>query len=504
MSAPNPLSPWGRVRAAVGGALKAPAYPHPARYRAVELKRIHRRDTLHQVLWSTLIAGPYFATVMGAAVVVLASVAKLSDRWYGLIQAMPALGMLIQIPASYIVGRASHRPRVLFYVGLFGRAVWIPIAVVPLVLKPGPEATATFLALIAFSWVCFHIGSLAWQAFMGDLVPRKRRGKYFGARLRIFSISNFLASLGLAFALPAADQWYAPWVLLGIFTFAAVTGIIELWIYKDAYDPPRKKTGVGLADLLAPLRDASFRPFLVFGFLIAASNGILGPFLWRHFLVAQHMDPWKVTLILQSAAIVGMFLMAGVWGFWIDRHGSKAAIIVALVTANLITFAWPIVHPETWWLGLGIQLTAVMFWVGVDVGINNRLFAHGAGGGPGYFAIFNATLAVAGFVFTAIGGEIAERLTGRQWVATTADWLGRNVGLSFSVYIPLLVLCVVLRFVALAVLVWAIRRDQPQPTALAVRAIAGQMHSGVMGLFLRPLRRGKPEAPGQARSEGPE
>jgi MFS family permease len=453
----------------------------------VERLRRHRRDTLYGILWTVIFAGPFLGTTLGGAVPVLAQVAQLSDRWYGLIQSLPALALLCQIPGVLLTERLPHRPRAVAYTSFFGRFLWIPISAIPLVFDPGPAATAAFLVLCTIAWTGWNLGAIAWNSLMADLVPRRRRGKYMGLRTKLYAASNLLSSIALAALLPKADHPYAKWIVFGIFFFASCSGLLELTAYWKAYDPPRRRPRVQPRDLLAPLLDKSFFPFLLFAFLIASSNGIVGPFLWRHFLSAESLAPLKVTLILQTSALVGTFLMAAIWGIWVDRHGTKASMAFALTLSQLPTFLWPLVTPDRWYLGAIIMFVGVAFWAGVDVSLSNRLFQIGARKGPGYFAIYNAVVALAGFGSTALGGEIAERLHNSPHITSLANSLA-PYHIIFNVYILLVLLCILLRFFALLVLTQYLPRDNPESTASHVRQLANAMQSHIVGLAILPWR----------------
>lgn len=476
----------GRV-AAFPEQFKPATYSHPARYIEVERRRRHRRDTLYGVLWTAVFAGPFLGATMGAAVPVLKQVAQLSDLSYGLLQALPSLTLLCQIPGVLLTERLAHRPRGVVYMSFMGRALWIPIAAIPLVLDPGPAATATFLVMACVAWICWQLGAICWQSFMADLVPRRRRGKYMGVRSKVFAASNLLSSVALAALLPNAGEPYAKWVVFAIFTIASVSGLMELTAYWKAYDPPKRRPRVKPSDLVKPLLDRSFFPFLLFGLLIAASNGIVGPFLWLHFLQSQGMAPLKVTLILQTSALVGTFMMAAVWGRWIDRHGAKAATVFALALSQVPTLLWPIVTPERWVLGLAVMFVGVSFWAGVDVAQGNRLYQIGAAKGSGYFAIFNAVVALAGFGSTALGGLIAQKLHKAEWVSATGRWFGGN-GMVFNEYMVLVGLCALLRTAAVVVMARMNPRDQPDSTARHVRLLAVAMQAHVVGLAVLPWR----------------
>lgn len=485
---------WGGAIGAVGGRVTALRIPHPARLLEVERERVAKREAMFAVMWTVLLSGPFFASAMGGAVPVLAQVAQLSDRWFALALAMPSLAMLVQLPGALVVSRVKNRPKTVFVVGMMARLVWVPAAAVPLVLDPGPVATGVLMGFLVVAWLCFFMGALAWQSYMGDLVPARKRGKYFGLRLRLFSATNLVSSLALAMVLPVAGSPWAKWVIFAIFCVAAVAGAAELFAYRKAYDPPRRKPAMRWRDLLTPVLDRGFWPFLVLVFIVSASNGIVGPFLWRHFLQAQQMPPFKATLILQTSALLGMLLTAPVWGAWVDRFGSKATLVFAMLISQIPTMLWPVVSLELWWLGVGVMFAGVAAWTGVEVSLTNRLFRHGHEGGAGYFAVYSATFALAGFGSTVLGGEIAERWAGAAWISSVADW-GRPWGLSFNVYLVLSFVCLALRFLAVAWLMRFIPRDKPTPTAVAVRTMADQMQAGAVGAMAWPWRKLRRDSP---------
>jgi hypothetical protein len=455
------------------------------------------------IYWTVLFAGPFFGIVQGAAIPALAQVAHLSDRAYGYLQGLASIALLVQVPGALYVSAVGSRERAIFWPGL-GRLLWIPAAAVPLVMTPGRWATGLMLALVCAAWVGQHISGLAWQSLMGDLIPRRRRGAYFGGRTRLISASTLVTSLGLALFLPDAGQAHARWIVLGAFAVAAACGGAEVLAYRRIYEPPRASAPIRAKDLLTPFTDRAFLPFMVFTFTIAFANAAAGPFLWRHLMGPVGISTLRTTLILQTSALVGAILTGSLWGYWTDRHGTKAAYVVAIVGSTVAMLAWPLVTPEHWWVGLIVQFGSVCFWTGVDVSNVNRLFAHATKGGPGYLAAFNTFTAVAAFAATAIAGELMSRVEGARWLAEVTAFHARH-HLAFTAYSLLIIACVLIRVGGLIYLCKHIARQHPSPTAAGVRAITMQIQSGLMGLIYLPVRgfrARRPAAPPGAPAEG--
>lgn len=453
----------------------------------LRIVREHRRQSLKTALWTVMLCGPFFSTLNGGAIAVLANLANLHDRVYGLIQALQPLALLIQIPGALYVAQIVNRPGMIFVSGALGRLLWIPVGAIPFFLDPGHFTTTLFIVLIACAWMAQHISGLTWQSLMGDLVPARRRGKYFGVRVRIFSVAQLLSTLVVAFTLPKVGQPHAHVILFATLTVVSILGAAECFKYREVYDPPRRPVTVKLSDLGRPLQDREFRPFLIFGFIIAFANGILAPFLWRHLLTALEMRPWQATLILQTFAIVGTVLTAPLWGRWMDRHGTKPAMILALIGSSVALLAWPLVSAEHWWVGLALSIVSTGFYTGVDVSLSNRLFGHGSRGGPGYFAVFNATLAISGFTSTYLGGELVERFKSAEWVKDLAS-SHNEYGLVFNAYTLLVAACFTLRMTGLYWLTRHLPRDKPTETVAAVRLMVNQIQDGITSVVLYPVR----------------
>ena len=136
-----------------------------------------------------------YAVMMGIGETYLSAFAlylKASTPQIGLLAALPPLlGSLAQLLSAWLgrlVGR--RRPIILAGAGLQAFA-WLPIAFLPLLF---PSAAVPILIGAVVIYHCgAHLAAPQWASMMGDLVPTKRRGRFFARRTRIISIVTFVS-----------------------------------------------------------------------------------------------------------------------------------------------------------------------------------------------------------------------------------------------------------------------------------------------------------------------
>ncbi len=480
--------------------------PHPQQFRA----RVRR--SLDTVFYSSILAGLSYCVILGAPVPLLAKVIGLDDRLYGIVAAIPALTALIQLPVSMFLQRFGHAKLLMITSGYIQRLSWVCIGSVPLLFGATQAAVIAYMTLMTVSFTAAAVGGLSWQALVADIVPPRRRGRYWGARSRLMSAFLLLSGVILSFVLPQADDPNVAWVLLAVFGAATFFGLIEVTAYFRVHQsPPRTPTpahvssspahqaprpgDVGLLRQLAmPLADRRFAPTLISAMCLAAATAVIGPFLWRHFLDGLQIGPTKTTLILQVAPLVATLLAVAFWGRMLDRFGLRTMLIVCVVGGTLNTMAWPLVTAERWWLGLLISISGQVFWAGVDLALLNVVLRESARpGGNTYAAVFNTACAAATFLAGVVAGEIAKRISGTGWVESLAAWHA-SVGLAFSPYMVLLAISVLIRFATVAMLL-RMPVESPYSTLSAVRTMGTGLYSSVavaLSTGMRTVMRRRP------------
>ena len=170
-------------------------------YDSAGLSRSTRRS-LNLILMANLF-GCLFGIICGAStasMVGLANELHAGDLAYGLINGIPQVAMLLQIPFAMLVSRTHKRKRYMMTLGLFSRALWLVFGFIPL-LVPGASSglpLKVMIALLALSSCCSAAINVCWFPWLSDLAPAGIRGRWFSVRDTVTSGASLVFGLVVA------------------------------------------------------------------------------------------------------------------------------------------------------------------------------------------------------------------------------------------------------------------------------------------------------------------
>lgn len=318
------------------------------------------------IIWMTIVAGSR-TTIFGRML-------GFNDFHFGLMAALPFIATFAQLPAAIIIERTGLRKYLFIYSATLGRALWLPIALIPLVL-PIPSASAiwTMLVLLTVSNFLMQLSAPAWWSWMGDLIPRRIRGRYFARRQRlcdavrlpmVFLIAWWLDALtrgdlpGSGQPLLASDQ---PELLVGIiacFILAAVLGVVDILLFlrlrevvPTTPDKPRqpairidvpRPTRPSLASnvafagryvasavrevLIGPMSETGFRRYVMYAAMMTAAATVSGQFIWRNALENLGFDQVATDVVYLIIGPIMGIIMSKLTGTLIDRWGRRPVL----------------------------------------------------------------------------------------------------------------------------------------------------------------------------------
>ncbi len=330
-----------------------------------------RGPQLRRALRTVIIAWMYgivwMTCVTGSRITLFARMVGFSDFEFGVLAALPFVATLAQLAAAMLIERTGLRKFQFLQCATIHRLLWVAVAAVPLIMPvPSRAAVLTMLGILTLSWFLSHLATPAWLMWMGDIIPRRVRGRFLANRVRITQAVHIPAVIVLAWGmdrlmrpdLPLTAEHQRP-LLMGIsivFAIGAVFGAIDILLFRkmrEVFRPlpcaPRpaqsveeaaaSKSGGAIGGLwrqtetllIAPLRDKQFRQ--VAGFYAVASFAMTsaGAFFWRNCLE---------NLRFGQLGADGLFLVIGplagiastlIWGRTIDRWGRRPVLIIACV-----------------------------------------------------------------------------------------------------------------------------------------------------------------------------
>ena len=245
---------------------------------------------------------------------------------------------------------------------------------------------------------------------MGDLVPRRKRGRYFGLRTRYATVTTFL-SLIIAGSLL---HWFdgrdeTLYGFIAIFCVAAVARLISAYHIYRMYEPPRAVEPPSVAfDLQAwkrRLRSSAAVRFSLFYASMQAMVSISAPFFTVYMLRDLKFSYMEFTAIT-ATSVLSHFLSLRTWGRISDVWGNR--VILAFTGSMIVCLPSLWLVSTNFWYLLAAQLLSGMCWSGFGLATTNYLFdSVPEQKRSQYMAFHNVLTAVGVFAGALLGGLIA-------------------------------------------------------------------------------------------------
>jgi MFS family permease len=255
----------------------------------------------------------------------------------GMIGAMQNLAStLVQLPGAKIPNYISRKTLSMTSIAL-QYLLWIPIILIAFLPIPAITALIIILALIS------ALGSIrgpAWTSMIADIVPKDRRGEYFGKRNLITGLAGLVTMLVAGYILFAFG--------FGIlFVLSIVVGMISLYWFSKITEPPtmRKfhyKHDFGMDVNRWKLSIKTNKPlvfFTIYMLIMTFGIAIASPFYAVYMLKVLNVDYMWYAIIITVNALVAIFSQP-YWGKISDRYGDKTILVITGVMVCFIPFLW--------------------------------------------------------------------------------------------------------------------------------------------------------------------
>ena len=411
--------------------------------------------------------------------------------------ASPSPASLVSMPASLVTERTGARKKIFLLATYAQRLLWIPLALIPLWLRSRGVACETivliFMSLILLMHGSGAFGGPGWMSWMADIVPERLRGKYFSRRRQWSIVSAIPTALGVGWLLDhmagATDAAQQLRICALIFMGSAAFGFMDIHLFQYVPDvpmEPKKRTSM-LKLLGGPLKD---KQFLLFGGFVATLTfavSFMGQFVTFYLMDRVGVTGTGVQLMLLVAPLVTQLLVLPVWGHAADRMGKKPVMAIAALGLVPVGLGWCFMGPGMTWLGYALSVGGAALWTGVEVANLNFVLefsgsAEGEHGGSSYVAMNSVIINIAGCLGGLSAGIIAKLL--KDWHAELAI-----PGLhTVTFYEVLFALSGVLRLVAAAAFLPALREPNARSTGETIRFMSSNIYHNLFNAVLMPLR----------------
>lgn len=394
---------------------------------------LEEKHTIRRSLWASswdgLFATIYVQTTSGVLLSNFLVELQASPAAIGLIASVPMLANLVQPLGAVWSNRTQSRQRFGFWVNAPARLMWLVLAfgIGAMTVDDLGASHLVLLSLVVVFISAFAngLGTASWLSWLASLVPRQLRGRYFGLR-------NSIASLTALLAVPLGGVVVSRWpggslqgygVVLSVGVLAGVMslGFQRLMMDVNPQDQMRllqkqqrrSDRQKFLTHNIKPRfwQDTNFLIFLTYLAVWNFSVNLSNPFFNLYLLEDLQLNVTLVTLYTSLSAAANL-LMLVIWGRVADRLGNR----FLLLSVGLVVALTPVLWIGTGANGLSVWLWLPLLhmlggatWAAIDLCLNNlQIGIAPIYNQSGYFAIAAAIAGVCGALGTVAGGYTAE------------------------------------------------------------------------------------------------
>jgi MFS family permease len=412
-------------------------------------------------IWVSLIAGLFFIH-FGTSI-------GLSAFHWGILAAGSAWLSTAQLVSAYVTQRTGKRKALWFWFAITDRSLRLTGMLVAFWLwRAGwPYAAVVFIVAINVSDLFNSMTSPPWLSWLGDIIPSEEHGTFWGRRSAWIALATVGVIIGAAVVADQTPKPYQLQVIVGIFVLATIVGLADLLIHGTIPEPQMvlPERNHFWRQVLEPLRDRAFRPWLTFNAAWTFSMTLGAALAALYFLKELRFKNDFVggVIVVSCIPLLGT-VVSGKWsGRLVDRFGTRPVLFWGHIAYSLFPVFWLAATPGT---ALVMVATASAI-AGVSgtatLTAANKLVVRVPP--PGYCPIYAAVSTTLSCV---VGGFAA--LGAGAMLKVLQGWSVSIAGRPFGAFHLLFATSIVLRLIAVLVLVPRLGNSVPSPSAAGAEA----------------------------------
>ncbi len=502
---------------------------------ALSVRRHELRRSMRLVTAAWMFGVVWMSCVSGSQFITFARMMGLEDFGFGVLQALPFIATFGQFFAAILIERTGLRKFQFMTCATFGRSLWMLLAVIPFVLPiPSKAAVWAMMSILLVIYFMDALASPAWLTWMGYLIPRRIRGRYFAVRAQITQVVQIIVVIAVGILVDAmtvqgaseTQPWLQPgllYTICGILAVSSLFGMADILLFRNIREvmPPAyvANTAPVLQMLLEPLKDRVFRNYVAYGAAFTFTTTIGAMFFWRTATEVLHFSKLATNVMFLVIVPVTGIMVSHWWGRMIDRWGRRPVLILGGVGTAVGTGSWLLAspnfscpdfilgggnvvagwvggffgHPHWAWFDPRTPVTAYLIvlvgtivsgiaWSGVALAQTGVILGFSDGKGKSAsVAAASVLISIGGAAGALIGGMLSEAMqTLHDHPLTAGPFVWNNWHILFAV-------AVVGRLLSLLLL-----RGMPDPGAASTRDLLRYMRSNIsnniLSMAFYPLR----------------
>ena len=299
---------------------------------------------------------------------------KATTTQIGLLASLPPLvSSLAQLFSAWLSHTAITRRQVILAGASLQAMIWLPMMLLP-VLFPTQAVPLIILCI-----VLYHATGNAvvphWSSLMGDLVPERRRGRYFARRTRNTSISAFIALILAGLVLDSFRQHdLAVYGFITVFGIAALARCVSIYHLTWLVETQKEQVIIGPTlegGWWQRAKQSRFFHFSVYFASMQTAVAIGSPF-FAVYMLRDLQFTYVQFMVLSASTVLMQFLTLNAWGRISDRFGNRLILFATGFAIPVIPALWLVSH-DFFYL-VGVQLTSGLLWAGFSLSAGNFLY----------------------------------------------------------------------------------------------------------------------------------
>lgn len=316
---------------------------------------------------------------------------------------------------SRLMNKISRKKIIVTYVALQA-LMWLPIMVIALFMWKSLFVSYLPYFLLLFYTLYAVVGAIAgpaWFSLLGDIVPEKIRGKYFGKRNKICGAVALVASLIAAFLLDFFKT--RGLVLLGfslLFFISFLTRGVAALYFRKHYEPRfargEKKDYFSFWTFLKGFKKYNFTKFTYFVAVMYFAVYVASPFFTVYMLDNLKFS-YVVFMAVNLASSLASLLMMPVWGKFSDKYGGRQVLVISSILISIMPVLW-FFSSSPYYLMLPMIISGIG-WAGFNLSSFNFIYDSVSPKKRGLcVAYFNILTGIGLFLGSAVGGLILNNI----------------------------------------------------------------------------------------------
>ena len=326
------------------------------------------------------------------------------------------LGPLTQLFSSRLMEKYSRKKIVLRAVFLES-LMWLPLIAIAILFYKGIAVSfLPFLLLIFFAFyiIISNIDDPAWFSWMGDIVDKKFRGRWFSKRNLLTGFVSIILALAASFFLNFFKT--KNWTMLGfaiLFFLALIFRMMSWNVFRKKYEPKIKlKKGYYFSfwNFLMKAPKTNFGKFTIFHGFFSFACAIASPLFTVYLLRNLEFSYITYMLVALSSSVFSIAVME-IWGKFADKYGNYRVMGITSLLIPTIPLLW-IISPSPIYLILVPGIISGVSWAGFNLATGNFIYDNVTTEKRGLaVSYFNMTNGIGIFLGAGLGALMIKFLT---------------------------------------------------------------------------------------------